>query len=276
MNLQQNCTHNWATLAALLPQDRAETAFSTGAFVRPRALKNPDALLRLLLLYAWGDLSLRETAAAANESGVAYLSDVALLKRFRNAAEWAQSLLTSLLQARVPPPVLPSLPYRIQIVDGSFISVPGSCQVDYRLHAQYGLLSQRFEALTLTTVKEGETLKNYAVAPGDLFLADRGYGNSAGIAHVHKSGGQILVRFAWSNLPLQTRDGEPFNLIMALSSLPDGQNGDWEVQTVPTKETPATCGRVVALKKIKRIPTKPFARRGKRLARKVIRYKRRP
>jgi hypothetical protein len=268
MNFTHDSDDNWAEIANMLPPDRHEMARQSAAFLRPREIKTSDHLLRLLFLYTWADLSLRETAAAANEAELASISDVALLKRFRKVAPWLEGMIQRILDERVPPPLLTPLPYRIRIVDGSVICLPGSQGTDYRIHAQYCLLTQSFDALHLTDATGGESFQNYLVVEGDLFIADRCYGNRAGIAHVLGSGGQVLVRFAWNQLPLQTREGAPFDLFEALSSLKAGEYGDWAVQTAPDADRAPLRGRVVAFPK-----TEEATQKAIRLATKAARKK---
>jgi hypothetical protein len=55
-------------------------AWTFGAITRLRAIQSAEALLRLILAYAWNDWSLRTTAAWARRSGLADVSDVAALK----------------------------------------------------------------------------------------------------------------------------------------------------------------------------------------------------
>src|SRR5207248_5846804 len=61
----------------------------------------------------------------------------------------------------------------------------------------------------------------------------------------------VLVRFHWQHLPLQNRDGTPFDLFAALRRLAPGEVGDFAVQTAEDskQEIPAIPGRVVAVRK---------------------------
>ena len=61
----------------------------------------------------------------------------------------------------------------------------------------------------------------------------------------------MLVRLNWQNLPLQRRDGEPFDLLAALRSLVGGEIADFGVETVPDPREglPAMPGRLVAVRK---------------------------
>src|SRR5258707_15315013 len=64
-----------------------------GAFARPRKIKCAVDQLRLVLAYCWGTRGLRLTAAWAEAIGLASLSNVAVLKRLRNSADWLRRLV---------------------------------------------------------------------------------------------------------------------------------------------------------------------------------------
>jgi hypothetical protein len=242
---------NWEEILQMLPSARDQKARELGAFQRPREIKSSDDLLRLLMLYAWADCSLMNTAAAASQAEIAFLSDVALLKRFRHMSAWLLWLVETLLQQRVPPPVPIRLPYRIQIADASVLTIPGSKGTDYRLHAQYNLLTQQLQHVEITDAKGGESLTRYPASQGDLFIADRGYGHRKDIAYLDATGAKILVRFAWCHLPLEKPDGTGWDLLSHLVTLKDGQIGDWQVQTVADTSNgfPPVAGRLVAIPK---------------------------
>src|SRR3974390_3697748 len=64
------------------------TARESRAFVRSREIKTAVDLLRLLLAYCLGPSGLRLTAAWAAASGLANVSNVALLQRPRQRGGW--------------------------------------------------------------------------------------------------------------------------------------------------------------------------------------------
>ena len=68
-----------------------------GAFERARKIKCAVDQLRLVLAYCWGTRGLRLTAAWAEAMGLASLSNVALLKRLRNSADWLERLVCRLI-----------------------------------------------------------------------------------------------------------------------------------------------------------------------------------
>lgn len=241
----------WQALLQLLPADWQKTAQEQGAFLRKRQIQNAGDLLRLIFVYAWAGLSLRNTAAWAKHKDLATLSDVALLERFQKAEAWLGGLLGQMLTTRCAAPPLTGLPARVLLVDASVICEPGSKGTDWRLHLALDLHTQATQALQVTDATGGETFTRFAVAPGDLLVGDRGYAHRAGIAHVVQAGGQVLVRFAWQNLPLQHPDGTSFDLMQALSGMAEGQMRAFSVRTAPQskpKGAPVS-GRVIALRK---------------------------
>ena len=77
-------------------------ALETRAFVRARRIGSAIDLLRLTLSYCLGHVGLRGTAAWAEAMGVASVSDVALLGRFRNTAQWLSRLVGGLVVRGCP------------------------------------------------------------------------------------------------------------------------------------------------------------------------------
>jgi hypothetical protein len=97
-------------------------ARETRAFVRARGIGNAIDLLRLTLSYCLGHAGLRGTAAWAEAIGVASVSDVALLGRFRNTAQWLSRLVAGIVARGCPEAAKGRL---IRILDGSSVSKAG-------------------------------------------------------------------------------------------------------------------------------------------------------
>lgn len=242
--------NDWQQLLALLPPDREEAAREHHALLRKRQIQDADTLLRLAFVYAWGDLSLRNTVAWAEQAGVATLSDVALMERLQKAHAFLGWLLAQTLAAQLPKACWPDFPYRVRLVDATTIAKPGSVGTDWRVHLGMNLTTQTCDFIQVTEVSGGETLTRFPVEAGDLLVGDRGYAHRSGLASVVAKSGEALVRFTPQNLPLQQRDGTPLDLLAALQTLQPGQVGSWEVQTAPGTrcKTPAVSGRVIALR----------------------------
>ncbi|MEI1575932.1 IS4 family transposase, partial [Escherichia coli] len=98
-----NYSHdNWSAILAHIgkPEELDTSARNAGALTRRREIRDAATLLRLGLAYGPGGMSLRELTAWAQLHDVATLSDVALLKRLRNAADWFGILAAQTLAVR--------------------------------------------------------------------------------------------------------------------------------------------------------------------------------
>src|SRR5918997_2190714 len=143
----------WPDLVAVVSAaiDLEATARASGALVRRRAIRSAEMLLRLALAYGPGGLSLRSAATWAGVHGLADLSDTAVMKRLRKAADWLGEIAGALLRrAAAAPPTPGPLPgRRLRIADGSMITGPGG-KPKWRLHATYDPVAARFTDLGLT------------------------------------------------------------------------------------------------------------------------------
>ena len=104
-----------------------------------------------------------------------------------------------------------------------------------------------FDEVIVTTPKEGETLKRYAVNHGDILMADRGYAHPPGIAHVVDAGGEVIIRANLVTLPLVQRNGGAFDILTHLRQLGVAETGDWPVAVKAGKRL--LPGRLCAIKK---------------------------
>jgi hypothetical protein len=212
----------------MMPPDFESSAVAKLALRRHREIASAGDLLRLALAYGVCDFSLRQAAAWAALTGLGQLSDVAVLKRLRNAEAWLGHLIVRWLQERGLATEVPAL--RVRIVDATVISQPGSQGTDWRLHVGLDLAQLTLSSLELTGPEGGETLRRFTVAPGEILLGDRGYGHREGIASVLDQGGHVVVRLHWQNCPLHTTAGQPLDVLRALELLDVGEIGDWPVQ----------------------------------------------
>lgn len=222
----------WPLLLARLAGAEAvdASAVASGALKRRREVRDGAGLLRLGMGYGPGGLSLREASAWADTQGIARMSDVALLKRLRAAADWYGELAGQLLsaQAGVAPAQAGVRPLRL--VDGTVLSAPGSAGSDWRLHVAYDPQAQRFTALELTDGLGAERLERLPVLPGEIRIADRGFGGRPdGFRALSEGPGDYVVRVSWRGLHWCTPDGGRFDILGFLRSLGPAAIGEARV-----------------------------------------------
>ena len=187
------------------------SAHIAGALLRRRAVKCAVDLLRMVLAYACCDYSLRLLGIWCVARGLGNLSATALRKRLKHCNRWLGMLIVALLQAQqLQLPQRGGL--RVRIQDATRVVGPGKPGPEWRVHLSLDVAQACVDGLELTDVHGGETLVRFAVRPGEIRLADRGYAHPRGLGEVLAGGGQLVVRINWQNLPLQEEDGRRFDI----------------------------------------------------------------
>ncbi len=242
---------DWHVLLTFLPFGWQSKAKELGALRRCRKFDNVDPLLRILLIHLADGCSLRETAVRAKIGNIASISDVALLKRLNASGEWFRWMAVDVMKRWISeePVCLFGNDFSMRIIDGTTVQEPGSTGSTWRIHYSIGLPSLQCDEVLVTSPEEGESFKHFQVHRGDLFLADRGFAHRAGIHHVVKGGGEVLVRMNLTNVPLVNEKGVSFPLLARLRTLTKTTLGDWDVW-IPW-EKGMIPGRVCAVKKSK-------------------------
>lgn len=218
----------WEYVLSLLPDDLEASAVAKFAIRRRREIASASDLLRLVLAYSACDLSLRQTAAWAQVSGLGHLSDVAVLKRLRGASDWLGHVVVRCLQERGL--AAGRTGRRVRIVDATVVSRPGSRGTDWRLHLGLDLAASRVLSFELTGVEGGETLRRCNVDRDEVVLADRAYSTVPGVASVLERRGHVVVRLYWRIFPLLSASGDALDVGTALETLADGEVADWPVR----------------------------------------------
>jgi len=218
----------WNYVLSLMPRELESLCTSKLALSRKREVVSAQDYLRLCLAYSICDMSLRQTAAWASATGVAHLSDVAVLKRLRAAPEWLGSVVAEWFYQRGLTQGTPK--GKVQIVDATTVSKPGSHGTDWRLHLSMDLTKRQIEQVEITNEHEGERLDRYTITPDKVILCDRGYATNKGIAHVLQRGGHVVIRSRWSGLALKTQTGGRLDILSLLETVSPDEIGDWPVQ----------------------------------------------
>ena len=240
---------DWDVVTAMLPAHWQAKAVELGAVRRLRGFDSVQTLLRVLLIHLADGCSLRETAVRARAGELADVSDVALLKRLRGCGPWFQWMAQE-LAAGMSLPVAPNALLggrRVRLIDGSSVCEPGATGSTWRLHYALNLHTLSCDEVHVTEADEGESLTRFAVHPGDVIMADRGFANRRGLRHVVQHKADVVLRTSLSNLPLQDRRGRALALLPLLRTLSIGQAADWPAWAHDDKGVIAV--RVCAYKK---------------------------
>ena len=254
---------DWMMIERALPLGWREKARELGAIQRSTGLSDPSVLLRVLLIHLADGAGLRETSVRAKLCGLALISDVGILKRLKRCGPWFEWIAQALRPGRAEAaplaaqaqPLAQSLSLRrLRLVDGTMVSEPGDTGSQWRLHYSVTLPGLACDEVLLTPPKLGETLRRYRVQAGDIFIADRGFANPPGVAHVVDGQADLIVRTNLVTLPLLTPEGERFDVLAHLRKLhtnnTGGEVGDWPVAVKADKAGKRLiAGRLCAIKK---------------------------
>jgi hypothetical protein len=177
------------------------------------------------------------------------MSKWGVLNRLRNAGDWLLKLTMRQLEGHASVPAVAG--FRVHVVDASRLVCPGSKGEAHRLHAVIDPFEGRLVDLELTDDTGGEKFGRFSYGPGALVLGDRAYAQRQGLAGVVRAGADFLVRLNTHNVPLERRDGTPFDLAGFLRTLETGHPGELRlrIQADPRRGLPALPCRLVALRK---------------------------
>ena len=249
-NMENAADESWDLLLSLLPSDWEQQAVLCGAVERLRGFRCAGDLLRVLLMHVGKGYSLRETAVRARRSGLADVSDVALLLRLRKVENWWRRLCLALLQESGWSVGADPRKWNLRALDGTLVQEPGRTGAQWRIHYSLRLPSLECDAFEITAAQgagTGEKLERWEVSPLDLLLADRGFCRPEGVAQVSRQGAALIVRLHSTSLPLY-EGGRRLVVLERLRQLTQpGQIGEWRVQVRAGRDT--TLGRLCALRK---------------------------
>lgn len=185
-----------------LPGNYQQQAYQQGAFARARKFASPRQLLQTLLIYCAMDFSLRACAGKfAGQQG--YISDTAVLKRFRGCLPWIKSLAS---QVMIPAQRLIEGGLRFVVIDGSTVQSPGATGTSYRLHLAVDLIRLRLLQVKVTDERQGESLDHYDLQEGDVALIDRGYNQPKSLVPAIDRGVDVVLRYNPHGMNLYVRD----------------------------------------------------------------------
>ena len=234
---------NWRRLGAEYEVLRTDVPEHLGA-----KLTDPEVLLRLVLHHVVTGTSLKTTVALAAAVELVDVSAVALHKKMKKIGPYLWALVRQMVgeQAEFAPERWAG--YEVILLDATTVQRPGATETTARIHYALRAAELSLVQVQATDEKKGETLRWVGVRPGQLWVGDRIYANPPGIESVVSQGGDVLVRYTPSALPLYDPAGQVFDVVTALESLRQpGQVGDWAVYTAGPK-TAKVPGRLCAMR----------------------------
>lgn len=245
---------DWAIIESFLPDGWQEKMKELGAYRRPRAFAGAAELLRTLLIHIGEGHSFRKTAAIAEESGLAAVSDVALTKRLRLSQNWFRWMASGVIDkwlshGQERKAHLPNGLQRVNIADASTSQESGSKGTSWRIHYSMNLRSLHCNEVKITGPKIAESFSNFAIEPGDLWIGDRGYAKRQGVHHVVANGGDVIVRLGMASMRIDDEHGNKFDLLEHGRTLRPRESGDWPATITFGDHT--IIGRICAVTKSK-------------------------
>jgi hypothetical protein len=247
MNVAALSEPDWQRLVRRLPIELEASARAHGALVRRRGLTDAATLLRLALVYGATPFSLRSTVAWAEMTGVASISDVALLYRLQAAEGWLKWLFEKYLSLELK--ALTSCPmpvfwqgYRLRVVDGTVLKRTPEAGVEsrsvrrgWRLHTAMDLATGRLDEVEIARFEEGERLDRFKVRKNEIMVGDRGFAGVRGLQAVSAQGGDFIVRRGIGNRKLMASDGSRLDEAAILALAQKGQPVDMPVIMPPAR-----------------------------------------
>ena len=181
----------------LLPEGWETKAKELGALQRARAIKTPEDLLKLILLYLTEGKSMAGTSAVINLSDETAMSKIAVYKRIQNSGDWLQWLCTNICRRAG---LLTEKPLwlkdrNVLLTDGSKDVKTGKEKQSFMLHYTMDMFTFVAREFLITEEKTGEKLTNFkSFEKNDIVIADRMYGTLASLFHLKKYEADYILR----------------------------------------------------------------------------------
>ncbi len=244
-------TEDWSVLLSFFPENWIELASESNVTKGLRKDKALENYIRTLLIHIGCGYSMRETVTRAKLSGLADISDVALLGRLRKAKDWLHSLCVALFEEQGMA-VCSESNFQVRLFDATNVKEPGSTGSLWRVHYSVQLPSLACDFFKLTPTKgkgSGESFFQYSIKKGDYIIADRGYSTASGIHHVVSKKAYVMVRVNTRTLRMFNLKRQRFPLLKSVQAIKKaGTVRSWKV-LIPGRKDEYIRGRVCVIRK---------------------------
>jgi hypothetical protein len=260
---------NWNFIREQLPPGWRELAVEMGLIhpVPPQLhskITDIEPILRLELHRAGLEASLQTTtatAAAAKKAAehkavgteepngpLVELAATSLHAWERKLGPYLAELLARLVGANDAFSALRWSGYEIILADGTVVTRPGAQGTTARVLYALRLSDMTLLKCLVTDEHGSESLRVFEVRTGQLWICDRFYSNPPDIAWVVDAGGEVLVRYHRSALPLYDAQGRGFDVMAHVRALQSPEAmAEWSVWVHPTEHAPIE-GRLCAVR----------------------------
>lgn len=241
---------DWNYLTSKLPPQWRELASANGVRLDPddrhAKIKDLGVVLRLILHLVCTGSSLKTTTALAAALGIVDISGTALHKWMRKSGGWLAAMVSTSLDTSSSFAAALWAGYEVIAADATSVQRPGALGTTARVHFALRLADLRAVFIKVTDVDVGETLCNFVMHAGQLWLADRGYSNANSIAHAVTCGADVLIRHCFGPLPLFDLHGKPIDVVARVSKVNRaGRVKQWTACVHPSHGT-RIVGRLIA------------------------------
>lgn len=225
----------WEQIKALLPLGWRELASEMGV-VRddwPAHMNvkftEVEPLLRLIFYYVAEGCSLEQAATVFAAKDIVEVTKAAIHFRLLTLAPYLAALLDRLRSAEQATEAVTRLAHGfvVRVLDASSVQRPGATGTTARLHYAITLTTLRLHEVKVTDDRGGETLTQFSVVPGELWLLDRGYSNPINVRYALEHKAHVLCRWNRGSLPLFSGSGRPLDPRDKLAKLRAWQPYEW-------------------------------------------------
>lgn len=202
---------NWRSIAATLPEGWEEIAVSLGLGPSQHDPHNAsrlsaDVRVHTLLTMVALNLSLRATSGLFAAAGIHRVSHVGIHGWLKQSGQVFESILQAMVLSGSTFASERWAGYIVRAIDATTAQRPGAKGTTARIHLALRLSDMRVDQVKVSTVRTGETFRNFKTYKGILDVADRGYSNPPSIEAAVMQHGDVLVRWNFASLPLWSRD----------------------------------------------------------------------